>query len=241
MTRSTCRDEEEIFTETSYRDADTYFWGRSNGSAMLRRADLWVDRDPENEGVGTYIETIFDSEEAVQGAFAYALDSAPVLLPETEALLETADTGDGRFVAVTEESDPELVAWALSENLFAGGYEYAEGMTLRYEYTFDAETQDVLGIYTELTDAEGEVLLTQEDRFTYDIEPYDPFAEGEPFAEYEAAARDPEQSRTITVVFDPDTVDIGDMASLCRRDGVKDQIMPQPWVIRKLGRAEGRK
>ena len=142
---------------------------------------------------------------------------------------------------MTEESDPELVAWALSENLFAGGYEYAEGMTLRYEYTFDAETQDVLGIYTELTDAEGEVLLTQEDRFTYDIEPYDPFAEGEPFAEYEAAARDPEQSRTITVVFDPDTVDIGDMASLCRRDGVKDQIMPQPWVIRKLGRAEGRK
>lgn len=33
----------------------------------------------------------------------------------------------------------------------------------------------------------------------------DKLEEGEPFAEYEAAARDPEQSRIITVVFDPDT------------------------------------
>lgn len=143
--------------------------------------------------------------EATQTAFAYTLDNAPIVLPETEILLKTVDAGDGRFVAVTEESDPEMVAWTLSANLPSGGLEYADGMTLHYEYTFDAETQDVLGIRTELTDAEGAILLTQEDRFAYDVEAYDPFAEGEPFAEYESAARDPEQSRTITVVFDPDT------------------------------------
>lgn len=203
--RSTARDGEEILAETSYRDADTYFWGFSDGRAMLRQADLWVDRAAKGEGVEAYTETIFDSVEAAQEAFAYALDSASVILPETETLLETVDTGDGRFVAITEESDPATVAWTLSANLPAGGYEYAEGMTLRYEYTFDTNTRDVLNIRTELTEVEGETLLTQEESFAYDVEAYDPFAQGEPFAEYEAAATDPKQNRTIAVVFDPDT------------------------------------
>lgn len=203
--RSTARDGEEILAETSYRDADTYFWGFSDGRAMLRQADLWVDWAAKGEGVEAYTETIFDSVEAAQEAFAYALDSASVILPETETLLETVDTGDGRFVAITEESDPATVAWTLSANLPAGGYEYAEGMTLRYEYTFDTNTRDVLNIRTELTEVEGETLLTQEESFAYDVEAYDPFAQGEPFAEYEAAATDPKQNRTIAVVFDPDT------------------------------------
>ena len=204
ITRSTFQGGKEIFTETSYRDADTYFWGFSDGRALLRKADLWVDREAK-DGDFSYVETIFDSEEATREAFAFALDSAPVLLPETETLLETVDAGDGRFVAVTRESDPETIAWSLSQVLSAGGYEYAEGMTLRYEYAFDAQTQDLLSIHTELTDAEGETLMTQEDSCAYDVEAYDPFAEGEPFAGYEAAATDPEQNRTITVVFDPDT------------------------------------
>ena len=203
--RSTARDGEEILAETSYRDADTYFWGFSDGRAMLRQADLWVDRAAKGEGVEAYTETIFDSVEAAQEAFAYALDSASVILPETETLLETVDAGDGRFVAITEESDPATVAWTLSANLPAGGYEYAEGMTLRYEYTFDTNTRDVLNIRTELTDAEGVILLTQEESFAYDMEAYDPFAQSEPFAEFEAAATDPKQNRTIAVVFDPDT------------------------------------
>lgn len=202
--RSTFRGGEEILAETSYRDADTYFWGFSNGRALLRKVDLYVNRE-ENDGDFSYVETIFDSEEATREAFAFALDSAPVLLPETEVLLETVDAGDGRFLAVTRESDPETIAWSLSETLFAGGYEYAEGMTLRYEYAFDTQTHDLLSIHTELIDADGAVLLTQEDSCAYDVEVYDPFAEGEPFAEYEAAARDPEQNRTVTVVFDPDT------------------------------------
>ena len=203
-TRSTFQGGEEILTETSYRDADTYFWGFSNGRAMLRKADLWVDREA-TDGDFYYVETIFDSEEATREAFAFALDSAPVLLPETEVLLETVDAGDGRFLAVTRESDPETIAWSLSETLFAGGYEYAEGMTLRYEYAFDAQTQDLLSIHTELTDADDAVLLTQEDNCAYDVEDYDPFTDGEPFAQYEADVRDPEHSRTVTVVFDPDT------------------------------------
>lgn len=204
ITRSTFRDGEESFTETGYRDADTYFWGFSDGRALLCRADLWVNREAE-DGNFSYVETIFDSDEAAQEALAYALDSASVLLPETEALLETSDAGDGRFVAVTRESDPETIAWSLSETLSAGGYEYAEGMTLRYEYAFDTQTQDLLSLRTELTDADGAVLLTQEASCAYDVEDYDPFAEGEPFAEYEAAATNPERSRTVTVIFDPDT------------------------------------
>ncbi len=235
--RSTFRGGDEILTETSYRDADTYFWGYSNGRAMLRKADLWVNRE-ENDGDFSYVETIFDSDEAAQEAFALALDSAPVLLPETEELLETIDTGDGRFVAATQESDPETIAWSLSQTLFAGGYEYAEGMTLRYEYTFDTQTQDLLSIHTELTDADGAVLLTQEDSCAYDVEVYDPFAEGEPFAEYEAAARDPEQSRTITVVFDPDTENERGMDCVTPRNAyfnvfVNGQYVEQLYIDRE--------
>lgn len=201
--RSTFQGGEKIFTETSYRNADTYFWGFSNGRALLRQADLYVNRE-EYDGAFSYVETIFDSMEAIQEAFSYALDSPPVLLPETEALLETVDAGNGRFVAVTQERDPQSIAWSLSENLFAGGYEYANGMTLRFEYAFDTQTKDLLSIRTELTDANGVLLLTQEDICAYDVKDYDPFAEGEPFAEYETDARDPERSRTITIVFDPD-------------------------------------
>lgn len=204
MTRTIFRDEEEILTVTNYRDADVDYWGYSDGSAALRRADVWVDREPGAEGF-VYVETIFDTPEALEYSFVYSRDSALITIPEQEKLLETKDAGDGRFVAVTESRDSELIRQILAETESVGGYAYVEGMSLRYEYTFDTQSSDLLNIDAFLIDPEGEAHLLLRDTYAYDVNVYDPFAEGEPFAEYEAAATDPELSRTITVVFDPDT------------------------------------
>ena len=163
-----------------------------------------MDREADSEGF-IYVETIFASLEGSEYSFAYTRDSALIMIPEQETLLETVSTGEGRFVAVTEIHDGELVANLLAETEPVGGYAYVEGMSLCYEYTFDAQSSDLLSIDAFLIDPEGESHLLLRDSYAYDVVSYDPFAEGEPFAEYEAAATDPEQSRIITVTFAPDT------------------------------------
>ena len=204
MTRTIFKDGEEILTETCYRDADTCFWGCSDGRASLWKADLWVDRELYDEEPA-YIETFFDSLQAHQGYFEDNRNAAPIIVPEEETLLETRDTGDGRFTAVTELRDGELVRQVLAETEPGDGYAFTEGMSLRYEYSFDAQSGDLLGMDAYRTDPDGEARLWVHESFAYDVEPYDPFAEGEPFAEYKTAMADPELSRTITVTFAPDT------------------------------------
>ncbi len=78
-------------------------------------------------------------------------------------------------------------------------------MSLRFEYTFDKETNDLLAIDASLTDAQGKSVCGFRDSYAYNVEVYDPAAEGEPFAEYKTAAASPELSRTISVTFAPDT------------------------------------
>ena len=204
MTRSYFKDGEEIRTETNYRDADTYFWGYSDGSASLLKPDLIVYRDSSEQG-SSYVTTICDTPETCASAFEYWKNSAIIFITETELLLETRDTGTGAFVAVTKISDPVLVEQVLTEHASRSGCEYAEGMSLRFEYTFDKETGDLLALDTFLTDAQGESTCYIRDSFAYNVEVYDPAAEGEPFAEYKTAAADPELSRTISVTFAPDT------------------------------------
>lgn len=78
-------------------------------------------------------------------------------------------------------------------------------MSLRFEYTFDKETNDLLAIDASLTDAQGKSVCGFRDSYAYNVEVYDPAAEGEPFAEYKTAAADPELTRSITLTFAPDT------------------------------------
>lgn len=205
MTRATFRDGEEILSEINYRDAGIYIWRCSDGVAMLHMANTWVNRSAEGEGGKEYCETIFDTLEAAESAFADARDEALIIMPEEEPLQETFTTEDGRFVAVTEISDAELVGYLLEETESLGGYAYAEGMSIRFRYTFDAESGDLLRMEAFLTDADGVSELWQDASYAYDVEAYDPAAEGEPFAAYFTASTDPELSRTIIVTFAPDT------------------------------------
>lgn len=198
---------------------------------MLRLADLWVDRNQYDEDF-VYTETLFDTLEASESAFAYALASELVIIPEQETLLEAKNTGDGRFVAVTEITDGEHITYLLENTPSVGGYAYTEGMTLRYEYTFDKESSDLLNVDAFLTAPEGETQLWQRDSYAYDVEPYDPFAEGEPFTEYYAAATDSEQSRTITVIFDPNTDNEHDISYFLPRTAFF-YIFRDGWYVEK--------
>lgn len=202
MTRSVFRDDAEIYSAYEYRDPDTYFWGYSDGSASLLKPDLTVYRNSSEQG-SSYVTTIYDTPETCASTFEYWKNSAIIYIPETELLLETRDTGTGAFVAVTKTSDPASIEQALLEQ--GVSYEYTEGMSLRFEYTFDKETNDLLAIDASLTDAQGKSVCGFRDSYAYDVEAYDPAAEGEPFAEYKTAAADPELSRTISVTFAPDT------------------------------------
>ena len=204
MTRSVFRDDAEIYSAYEYRDADTYFWGYSDGSASLLKPDLTVLRNSSEQG-SSYVTTIYDTPETCASTFEYWKNSTIIYIPETELLLETRDTGTGAFVAVTKTSDPVLVEQALTEHASRGGCEYAEGMSLRFEYTFDKETGDLLALDTFLIDAQGESTCYSRDSYAYNVEVYDPAAEGEPFAEYKTAVASPELSRTISVTFAPDT------------------------------------
>ena len=204
MTRSVFRDDAEIYSAYEYRDPDTYFWGYSDGSASLLKPDLTVYRDSSEQG-SSYVTTIYDTPETCASTFEYWKNSAIIFIPETELLVETRDAGAGAFVAVTKTSDPVLVEQVLTEHASRGGCEYAEGMSLRFEYTFDKETGDLLALDTFLIDAQGESTCCFRDSYAYDVEAYDPAAEGEPFAEYKTAAADPELTRSITLTFAPDT------------------------------------
>ena len=202
MSRSVFRDDAEIYSAYEYRDADTYFWGYSDGRASLLKPDLAVYRESSEQG-SSYGTIIYDTPETCASTFEYWKNSVIIIIPETELLVETRDAGTGAFVAVTKTSDPVLVEQTLLEQGIAD--EYTEGMSLRFEYTFDKETGDLLALDTFLIDAQGESTCGFRDSYAYNVEVYDPAAEGEPFAEYKTAATDPELSHTITLTFAPDT------------------------------------
>ena len=152
-----------------------------------------------------YVEVLFDTDDAAAYSFAYARDAAVITIPEQEELLETVREDNGLFIAVTQISDPDFVSQAMEEHASMGGYAYEDGMILQYKYTFDAETKDLLGVDVILIDSAGEAHTYSTEMYAYDVEPYDPAKDGEPFAKYLAASADPEQVRTVSVTFDTNT------------------------------------
>ena len=66
-----------------------------------------------------------------------------------------------------------------------------------YREVFDEKRPD--------TDAEGRSYIYQSETYEYGIEPYDPAADGEPFANYFAEVSVPGNLRTLRIVYDPDT------------------------------------
>ena len=88
---------------------------------------------------------------------------------------------------------------------YTGSYVYADGMVMDFRYAFDMETSDLMKLDSFITDAEGKTCIYQSETYEYGIEPYDPAADSELFADYFARVSVPENLRTIRIVYDPDT------------------------------------
>ena len=200
------KDEEPVYGMYNYDDAENCMQIYTNGYAALSRPDLRVDWFAQEEGY-YYNQILFDTMEVCQEMFRLSSEGPIVSLPEGEVLIETIDAGDGLFVGTTEISDPALVKKELDDSESKGGYAYEEGMVLRYQYTFDKETGDLLGTSETMIDPQGETHAFEEASFAYDEEPYGFAEEDAVYAAYFAAAADPERVRTIRLTFAPDTED----------------------------------
>lgn len=200
------KDEEQIYGMYNYDDDGNCMQIYTNGYAALSRPDLRVDWFAQEEGY-YYNQILFDSMELCQEMFRLSSEGAIVSLPEEEVLLETVDAGDGLFVATTEISDPAKVKEELDDSEDVGGYAYEEGMVLRYQYTFDKESGDLLSTSETMIDPQGETHTFEEASFAYDEEPFGFAEEDEIYAKYFSAAANPEQVRTIRLTFAPDTED----------------------------------
>ena len=203
MTRTTFFDGTEVGTENCYRDADTFLWNYNDGRALLRTADRFIDLGFGADGL--YGRTIFDSAEDLAGSFEWFRDTCFIILLDGEEPVRCYDTEDGLFIAETRCADPSSVKQALAETGFTGSYQYTDGMVMNYRYIFDRETSDLVRTESFLADSEGRSNAYQVETFAYDVETYDPSADGEFFADYLAAVPAPEDLRTVRIVFDPDT------------------------------------
>ena len=68
-------------------------------------------------------------------------------------------------------------------------------------------TKDIVELFETLENASGESRILKRLTYTFDGTTYDPFKEGEPFAEFKTLMADPAQNRTLTITFDPNTAD----------------------------------
>lgn len=205
MTRKTFFGEEVTRTEICYRADGLFLWSYGDGNYMLRTPDCFVERYPEEEYEYIYGTTIFDSAED-RAAFFESVQAEDFLsMLEEETLEKTYITDDGLFIAETRCSNPVIVRTHLGETEYTGSYVYADGMVMDFRYAFDMETSDLMKLDSFITDAEGKTCIYQSETYEYGIEPYDPAADSELFADYFARVSVPENLRTIRIVYDPDT------------------------------------
>ena len=205
MTRKTFFGEEVTRTEICYRADGLFLWSYGDGNYMLRTPDCFVERYPEEEYEYIYGTTIFDSAEDRAALFESVQAEDFLSMLEEETLEKTYITDDGLFIAETRCSNPVIVRTHLGETEYTGSYVYADGMVMDFRYAFDMETSDLMKLDSFITDAEGKTCIYQSETYEYGIEPYDPAADSELFADYFARVSVPENLRTIRIVYDPDT------------------------------------
>ena len=192
-----CYQDEVIESLLTYTDADKVIRVQQNGYGLYADHERFMEHLRIPDSV-LYVD-LYDDPEGYDVTLAGQQDILSLSV-EGELLLSTEET-DGTFVACTVQGNDDITRGYM-ENTFntIGGYEYQEGMKLFYTYTFDAASSDLMRIESTLQDADGTEHLYGTTALSYDVEAYDPAAEGSPFAEYLNAGM-----RTVSVTFAADT------------------------------------
>ena len=200
------QDKQETLSGNLYYYSDYDFFVQKESTAE----GVYVDKTQAvyhvlENGEFYYLQCLYESPESAASVFETDRDEGTVMLASYEELVETADKGNGSFVAVTEISDADIICQRFEDNSSYYEYAYSEGMRIRMIHIFDTKTLDLLSIDEYLTDADGVSHHLDKSTYNYDADAYEPTGEGEPFEEFFAAIQDPEKTRTISITYASNT------------------------------------
>lgn len=176
-------DSGKVYVE--YNDGMTFSYGnnlfflryQNNGEVKYEAILIWP------EGINKYI----------------LLD--PLFIPEEETLIEAAS--DKPFIVVTEIAAKKYVENEL-KGYVGDEIEYEEGMRIRYRYTFDKDTKELLEIDATLFYPDDSTRSLGILKYSYGVVFSDPL-KSEDNKDFIAAVEDPAQNRTIKVTYGPGT------------------------------------
>ena len=186
---------ESICRRSFYADADTYQYAESEGYAMLLRNGRFITTDPEQHT--SMYEYFFEDDAAYEAYLAFCLTLMAPALDAAEELAYVSER-DGRFTALTVLRADDAARAFLADIGSAAGVEPGGG-SVRFFYTFDAQSGDLLDIECRVSDVGGEERTLIRQVFTYDGGALEPARS--PLAPY----FEPGETRTVTVTYAADT------------------------------------
>ena len=207
--------DEEIHSFTDYVDAGQFVYEASNGHGSIVM-DLFYLVAGTNEKGPFLMEVFFDSEEAHQEELTDAQEYISLSIAPEETLIEAMEL-NGCWYMTTEVTDADWVRARIESDAATSDiepvYTYADGMSYTYSYTFDAETKDLLEIWTTLREADGTEHSYGLERITYDLD-FD--VADSLFAPYFEAT----EFCALHLVFAPGTPEESTMTYLLPKEGV---------------------
>ena len=209
------REDAEIHRFTDYVDAGQFAEESPSGNGLIITELFHLVAGVRDDGPWL-MEVFYDRAEAYQEELAdgQAYTSLSVVPEET---LTKVVSVNGCWYITTEVSDADWVRTRLESDAENAGiepvYTYEDGMHLAYSYVFDAETEDLLEIWTSLREADGTEHAYSLDRVTYDLD-YDISASL--FAPYFEAA----ELCTFHLVFAPGTPEESTRTYTIPKEGV---------------------
>lgn len=153
--------------EKHYADANVYYIANEYyGYSALKGSDryfeyLWDSDDP------TYY--LYDSPDYYAEQLSEQRSVFPLAEDESEVLEATEKDGE-RFIAYTTIADQDLLK-SLYPTDGSGAFTYEEGMSIRYKYVFDLNTEDLLEIEGTVVYPDGKECVCTKDCFSYEVEP----------------------------------------------------------------------
>ena len=208
-------EDKEVHGFTDYVDAKQFAEETSAGNGQIVM-DMFHLVAGANENGPWLMEVFHDRTEAYQEELTDAQEYTSLSIEPEEALIEVTEL-NGCYYMTTEVTDADWVRARMESDAEkrdgAPAYAYAEGMTIAYSYIFDAETKDLLEIWTSLWEADGTEHSYGLDRVTYDLD-YD--VADSMFAPYFEAT----EFSTFHLVFAPGTPEETTMTYLLPKSGV---------------------